>query len=87
MQELLLYSDENQAVDDPLRRLSALKSIKIELQFNSISVIDVRNLFDGIAQKYPSLNSRLSTSAFILKKEAFEFSVTIIQDGKEESLS
>lgn len=87
VQELLLNDEENLEVDEIFPLLSSLDSLTLELQSDRTTLLDAHNLSDGLIQKYLRLIILLSTSLEIVKNERFEFLVSKIHDGKENSLT
>lgn len=71
VKQLLLTEDENKEVSELLRRLSAMDSVTIELQSDSTTLLDARNLFVGLIQKYPRFSTRLSACFKIVENESF----------------
>lgn len=66
VKQLLLTKEEIQEVSELLRRLSVLQYFTIKLQPESTTLLDARNLFDDLIQKYHRISTRMSACSGIV---------------------
>ena len=70
-----------------LNQFQDFDSITKALQRSNITCSEVRVLFDGMIEKYPEIQSRLSPTTNILYDVAFESGIVKIQDQKMSQLT
>ena len=78
---------EDSRIDGLCAKFKDLDAVRKELQKDSTTCADVRYLFDTVIQDYPSLASRLSNKADIVKNKPFEAALVKIQNGAFSSMT
>lgn len=66
---------------------SALDSVTKTLQRNSITLSEVRILFDAVISKFPETSRRLSSNAPIVTNPTLESALVRVQEGQISALS
>ncbi|KAG2808954.1 hypothetical protein PC118_g22295 [Phytophthora cactorum] len=79
--KLMLTASEAMVVSELLKDLVKLDSVTVALQSESLTMSEVRDLFDHSISKYPAMKKYLSSNASILNNPVLEQVIT----GKEES--
>ncbi|KAF1782528.1 hypothetical protein GQ600_2778 [Phytophthora cactorum] len=90
--KLMLTASEAMVVSELLKDLVKLDSVTVALQSESLTMSEVRDLFDHSISKYPAMKKYLSSNASILNNPVLErakyellASATEVITGKEES--
>lgn len=74
-------------IEAVLTKLSDLESVTKVLQDDSISISDVKHLFEEVVTSFESTNDKLRPDADIILNPEFESAIAKIQDNKESTLS
>jgi hypothetical protein len=69
---------------DSLRKIH---SVTLSLQRRSVTMGEVRALFDGLCTEFPSMKNRLLHDSDIVTDPVFEMAVSKVVDGKASALS
>ncbi len=78
---------EQKHMDSLCAKLQDLDSVTKALQRDSLTISEVRELFDAVIEKFPHTETRLSSNAKIVRDPAFETGIVKIQEGKLNMLS
>lgn len=88
--DLLLIEEDHIQVVSTCKKLEDIDSITKKLQDPTISISDTRALFDGMIERFSSMDcmkQRLGPKAAIVENPQFESAIVKIQDGFEHRLT
>lgn len=84
---LLPSPGEERQIDAVLRDMKNLEGIQVDLQTDEMTLLDVRDSFDEVLDKFPQMRDRLKEDARIVHNPTFEAAVCRIQAGREDDLN
>ena len=87
IEELMLTPTEEKEAEKLCQMLSDFDSVTKALQSNTVTLSEVRVLFDSIITAYPSTIGRLSTNSPIVSNPDFEKGIVKIQTGRSTELT
>eukprot|EP00171_Calliarthron_tuberculosum_P021796 IDg21796t1 len=85
--DLMPAAREERALEKLLEKFKDFDSVTKTLQRDNISCSEVRALFDGMIDAYPSTKARLSANAKIVHSPNFESGLVKIQENRISQLS
>jgi len=83
---LLLTAAENLDVDSMFDRMKDFESVSKTLQSPSVTIADIRGIFDQIITKYPEMEHYLKSDANIVHKAKFDSAIVKVQNKQENLL-
>ncbi|KAF1792906.1 Ribonuclease H-like domain [Phytophthora cactorum] len=81
--KLMLTASEAMVVSELLKDLVKLDSVTVALQSESLTMSEVRDLFDHSISKYPAMKKYLSSNASILNNPVLERALVKLQSGRK----
>jgi len=85
LDELIPNSKKNKQICMLCDQLNDLDSVTKELQKDAVTSADVRALFDGVIESYPSTANRLGPRPKIVHAPDFESAIVKMQEGNFKS--
>ncbi|KAF4041644.1 hypothetical protein GN244_ATG06161 [Phytophthora infestans] len=81
--KLILSAAEAMEVSELLKDLRKLDSVTVELQSETLTMLDARELFEHTIESFPSMKKFLSANASIVNSAVFERAVVRLQTGRK----
>ncbi|KAE8956029.1 hypothetical protein PR001_g31876, partial [Phytophthora rubi] len=85
--DLLPSRSTHRKLEDLLSKLGCVESISKKLQADGLTLLDARDLFDGLLEIRPSMGKYLAPRAAIMHSPLFEAAVIKVLAGKAASLT
>lgn len=84
---LLPNARHSREIEKCCTKLSDLNTITSCLQSESLSLADVRNIFETVIDEYPSMEGRIGTNSAFMDDSIFERGIEKIQQGRLADIS
>ncbi|KAF4136083.1 hypothetical protein GN958_ATG14727 [Phytophthora infestans] len=81
--KLMLSAAEAMEVSELLKDLQKLDSVTVELQSETLTMLDARELFEHTIESFPSMNKYLCANASIVNNAVFERAVVKLQSVRK----